>query len=163
MGVVIADEFNAIGEYPYAPDLSTLRLCPYEEGHTSVSGCFQEKAPVLDADGNLTVAVNFCPRSTLQRVVESISWSASKLLVEASNISTMASSGLPSGAVESRVKGEILESLLKPEIEVTMHHPKAAQGQHTWYVVVSGPWLQLQAADVLIYTRETIVMLPSWS
>lgn len=73
MGLVylhLADGFNPMGEYLYVLDLSTLRLCPYEEGHASVLGWFQEKAPVLGADGNLTVAVDLCPRSTLQRVVE---------------------------------------------------------------------------------------------
>ncbi|KAK0202631.1 hypothetical protein DFS33DRAFT_1436096 [Desarmillaria ectypa] len=73
MGLVYlhtADEFNAIGEYLYVPDLSTLSLCPYEEGHASVLGWFQEKAPVLGADGSLTMAVDLCPRSTLQCVVE---------------------------------------------------------------------------------------------
>ncbi|KAK0238917.1 hypothetical protein EDD85DRAFT_828447 [Armillaria nabsnona] len=173
MGLVYlhtADEFNAIGEYLYVPDLSTLRLCPYEEGHASVLGWFQEKAPVLGADGNLTVAVDLCPRSVLQRVVEQATQAGVEFLVgfetefillkstnpvEAANYHAWtASNGLPSGAVESRVMREIVESLLKSGIEVTMYHPEAAPGQ---YEVVTGPLLPLQAADALIHTRETIV------
>ncbi|SJL03811.1 uncharacterized protein ARMOST_07168 [Armillaria ostoyae] len=173
MGLVYlhtADEFNAIGEYLYIPDLSTLRLCPYEEGHASVLGWFQEKSPVLGADGNLTVAVDLCPRSVLQRVVEQATQAGVEFLVgfetefillkstnpvEAANYHAWtASNGLPSGAVESRVMRDIVESLLKSGIEVTMYHPEAAPGQ---YEVVTGPLLPLQAADALIHTRETIV------
>ncbi|KAK0188969.1 hypothetical protein F5146DRAFT_1002955 [Armillaria mellea] len=173
MGLVylhLADGFNPMGEYLYVLDLSTLRLCPYEEGHASVLGWFQEKAPVLGADGNLTVAVDLCPRSTLQRVVEQAKQAGVEFLVgfetefillkstnpvEAANYHAWtASSGLPSGAVESRVMSEIVQSLLKSGIEVTMYHPEAAPGQ---YEVVTGPLLPLQAADALIHTRETIV------
>ncbi|KAK0467062.1 uncharacterized protein EV420DRAFT_1474454 [Desarmillaria tabescens] len=173
MGLVYlhtADEFSAIGEYLYVPDLSTLRLCPYEEGHASVLGWFQKKAPVLGADGNLTVAVDLCPRSVLQRVVKQSKETGVEFLVgfetefillkstnpvEAANYHAWtASDGLPSGAVESRVMREIVESLLKSGIEVTMYHPEAAPGQ---YEVVTGPLLPLQAADALIHTRETIV------
>ncbi len=66
----MAEGFLPMGEYLYVVDLSTLRLCPYEEGTASVMGWFQEKAPVTGADDQPTVEVSVCPRGTLRRVVE---------------------------------------------------------------------------------------------
>ena len=66
----MADDFLPMGEYLYVIDLSTLRLCPYEDGTASVMGWFQEKAPVTGIDGQPTVEVSDCPRGTLRRVVE---------------------------------------------------------------------------------------------
>ena len=69
-GVAIAPGFTAIGEYLYLPDMSSIRLCSYAEGHASVMGWFEEKVPIRGLDGNLTLNVPMCPRSTLKRIVE---------------------------------------------------------------------------------------------
>jgi glutamine synthetase len=61
--LTLAPGFSAAGEYVYAPDLSTLRRCPYAPGHASVMGWFQEKnGPSMEVD--------LCPRTILRRVVE---------------------------------------------------------------------------------------------
>ncbi|KAK0206204.1 hypothetical protein DFS33DRAFT_1372595 [Desarmillaria ectypa] len=124
----------------------TLRLCPYEEGITSVLGWFQEKAPLLGPDGNLTLEVELCPRTTLHRVV--------KHAREKAYHDYSASYGLSTGSVESRVLREISDSLIKAGIEVTLYHPEGAPGQ---YEIVTSPLLPLEAVDALIHTRETII------
>lgn len=73
MGLVYlmaADGFSPMGEYLYAPDMSTLRVCPYAPGHASVMGWFQERTPIMVMNGPPTVEVDLCPRTILRRVVE---------------------------------------------------------------------------------------------
>ena len=62
----LAEGFAPIGEYLYVPDLSTLRVCPYAEGHASIYGWFQKKVP--PPNGGLEV--DLCPRSLLKRVLQ---------------------------------------------------------------------------------------------
>jgi hypothetical protein len=71
-GVAIAPGFSIMGEYLYLLDMSSIRLCSYAEGHASVMGWFEEKAPIIGLDGNLTLNVPLCPRSTLKRIVECV-------------------------------------------------------------------------------------------
>jgi glutamine synthetase len=66
----LAGGFSAIGEYLYVPDLTSARVLPYAPGHVSVMGFFEEKIPVPDPLGDITLKVSLCPRTTLQRVVE---------------------------------------------------------------------------------------------
>lgn len=66
----IAPAFSAMGEYLLIPDLSSLKISSYDEGHATVLGWFEEKAPVLGPDGESSVKVDLCPRTMLQRVVE---------------------------------------------------------------------------------------------
>lgn len=61
----IAEGFAPIGEYLYVPDLNTMRICPYAEGHASVFGWFQEKVP--SPNGGLEVEL--CPRTLLKKVL----------------------------------------------------------------------------------------------
>jgi glutamine synthetase len=68
--VHVAPGFSPVGEYLYLPDMSSVRICPYAEGHASVMGWFEEKVPIKGPDGNLTLNVPMCPRSTLKRIVE---------------------------------------------------------------------------------------------
>jgi hypothetical protein len=62
----LAEGFNAIGEYLYVADLDSLRVCPYEGGHATIMGYFQEKAPVQGS----RIDVELCPRTLLKRVEE---------------------------------------------------------------------------------------------
>ncbi len=62
----IAEGFAPIGEYLYVPDLNTMRICPYAEGHASVFGWFQEKVP--PPSGSLEVEL--CPRTLLKKVLQ---------------------------------------------------------------------------------------------
>lgn len=66
----LAGGFTAIGEYLYVPDLTSARLLPYAPGHVSLMGFFEEKIPVPDPLGDITLKVSLCPRTTLQRVLE---------------------------------------------------------------------------------------------
>jgi hypothetical protein len=64
----VADGFAPIGEYLYVPDLNTLRVCPYAEGHASIYGWFQEKIP----PPNGTLEAELCPRSLLKKTLECV-------------------------------------------------------------------------------------------
>jgi glutamine synthetase len=68
--ITTAPGFAPVGEYIYLPDMNSIRLCPYAEGHASVMGWFEEKVPIKGPDGKLTLNVPLCPRSTLKRIVE---------------------------------------------------------------------------------------------
>ena len=57
--------FSAIGEYFYAMDLTSLRVCSYAPGHASVLGFFQMKTHSMGKEINAPI----CPRWTLQRLV----------------------------------------------------------------------------------------------
>ena len=73
LGIVylsVASGFTSMGEYLVTPDLSTIRPCPYELGHASLIGWFEEKAGVTDSQGELIVQVDLCPRGMLRRIVE---------------------------------------------------------------------------------------------
>jgi glutamine synthetase len=73
LGIVylsVASGFSPMGEYLVTPDLSTIRPCPYEPGHASLIGWFEEKAGVTDSQGQPTVQVDLCPRGMLRRIVE---------------------------------------------------------------------------------------------
>jgi hypothetical protein len=73
LGIVnlsVASGFSPMGEYLITPDLSTIRPCPYEPSHASVLGWFEEKAGVIDPQGQPTVQVDLCPRGMLHRIVE---------------------------------------------------------------------------------------------
>lgn len=65
-----AEGFGSVGEYLLVPDLSSLKIAPYAPGHASVMGWFEEKDPFVGPDGQLSVKVPMCPRSTLRDVVE---------------------------------------------------------------------------------------------
>lgn len=65
-----APAFSPVGEYLYVPDMTSMKRCPYAPDEASVMGWFQEKAPVIRADLQLTVEVDLCPRTILKRVVE---------------------------------------------------------------------------------------------
>ena len=66
----LVEGFSGVGEYLYAIDMNTIRLCPYAPGHASVQGFFEEKAPIPGPDKQLSVSVGLCPRTTLQRIVK---------------------------------------------------------------------------------------------
>jgi glutamine synthetase len=68
--ITLVPGFLPLGEYLYVPDMNTLRLCPYADGHASVMGWFEEKVSVKGPRGIPSVTVSLCPRTTLKRVVE---------------------------------------------------------------------------------------------
>ncbi|KAF9024403.1 glutamine synthetase/guanido kinase [Hymenopellis radicata] len=165
----LVDGVPPAGEWFYVIDPSTLRLCPYDEGMATVMGYFQHKVPV-SVNGSLSLQVDLCPRTILERVVESAKRNASVeflvgfeiefiLLKSTDPIGGLSQhvysgcSGLMTGSPESRILRDICDSLIKGGIEVNMYHPEAASGQ---YEIVTGPLPPLQASDALIYARETI-------
>ncbi|KZP25611.1 glutamine synthetase/guanido kinase, partial [Athelia psychrophila] len=166
--ITLADGFSGIGEYIYAIDRQSIRLCPYAPGHASVMGFFQEKAPVQGPDKQLTVAVNLCPRTTLRRIVDDardhagveflVGFESEFILlkstnpIEAVNTHTF-NQGIVSGSTESTVMEEIAHALKDAGVELQMYHSEASPGQ---YEVVTGPLPPLESADALVHTRETI-------
>ncbi|PPR03642.1 hypothetical protein CVT24_007756 [Panaeolus cyanescens] len=172
--ITVADGFSPTGEYLYAIDPSTLRICTYAPGHASIMGWFQEKVPV-DLGCRLSLEVNICPRTVLKRIVDQarnehnvaflLGFESEFILlkntspIEATNPhGWCASAALPSGSVETRAVEEIIDSLIESGIEVQVVHSEAAPGQ---YEVVTGPLEPLQAVDALIHTRETIFNIAS--
>lgn len=68
--LTVAPGFLHIGEYLYSIDVATLKPCPFAPGHWAVQGFFEEKTPIQEADGSLSVKVNLCPRTLLRRIIE---------------------------------------------------------------------------------------------
>jgi len=65
-----------------------------------------------------------------------------------------ASRALLSGSVAEKCLEDIAHALQAGGIELLMYHSEAAPGQ---YEIVTGPLAPLDAADALVFTRETIV------
>ncbi|CDO77530.1 hypothetical protein BN946_scf184912.g29 [Trametes cinnabarina] len=167
VGLQVAPGFGAVGEYLYVPDLSSWRVCTYAPGHASVMGWFQEKAP--HPQRGLTV--DLCPRTLLQRIVREAQEKAGVSFlvgVESEFILVSATSPYPvsvnkadwscsaktrTGSVETIALEEIARCLIHAGIELQMYHAEAAPGQ---YEVITGPLPPLEAADALVFTRETI-------
>ncbi|KAG1762527.1 hypothetical protein EDD22DRAFT_891358 [Suillus occidentalis] len=167
-----ASGFGPVGEYLYVVDLTSMRLCSYAPGHISIMGWLQDKTP---APGRiLGTGVPMCPRSTLNRIVDTAkSYNAAFLVgfetefillkntypIEAVNLHGFNSTrALPSGAKETEVIEEIARGIIDSGIELMMYHSEAAPGQ---YEVVTGPLPPLEAADALVHTRETITNVAS--
>ncbi|CAL1708585.1 unnamed protein product [Somion occarium] len=167
-----APEFGSSREYLYVPDISSYQICPCAPGHASIMGFFQEKMLLL----NGSLSVPLCPRTLLQKTVNDakaksgISFlvgvesefillkETSPKVVAVNRGDWSASSKLPSGAVESVVLQEIAETLQEAGIELQMYHAEAASGQ---YELITGPLSPVEAADALIFTRETIYNVAS--
>ncbi|KDR79931.1 hypothetical protein GALMADRAFT_242063 [Galerina marginata CBS 339.88] len=162
--------FFAMGEYLYVPDIRTLRICPYEPGHASLMGWFQEKAPVQTPSGSPSVAVDLCPRTILKNIVDRaeqesqvkflVGFESEFVLLKSSRpiqpigihaFST--SESLRSGDIATKVMNEIAKAVQLSGIELQLYHGEAAPGQ---YEVVTGPLPPLESADALIHTREII-------
>ncbi|KAG1778198.1 hypothetical protein EV702DRAFT_1196616 [Suillus placidus] len=168
----IASGFGPVGEYLFVVDLTSMRLCSYAPGHISIMGWFQDKVPVPGRV--LETGVPMCPRSTLNRIVDTAkSYNAAFLVgfetefillkstnpIEAVNPHGWNSTqALPSGTKETEVIEEIARGLIDSGIELMMYHSEAAPGQ---YEFVTGPLPPLEAADALIHTRETITNVAS--
>ncbi|KAI1798339.1 glutamine synthetase/guanido kinase [Ganoderma leucocontextum] len=167
VGLKLAPGFGPVGEYLYVPDLRTWRVCTYAPGHASVVGWFQEKSPSPAAG----LAVPLCPRTILARLVkESQDRAGVSFLVgvESEFILLKATTPEPvyacsgdwstsvkfrTGSVEAEVLEEIARCLVEAGIELQMYHAEAAPGQ---YEVITGPLGPLEAADAVVFTRETI-------
>ena len=135
--------FSGTGEYLYAIDLSTFKLCPFAPGHASVMGVFQEKTPVP----TYGLSVPLCPRSLLGRIVEDaraksgasflvgfesefiLLKETSPEIVTVGNGDWSLSSKLATGSLQSIVLQEIADSLESAGIELQMFHAEAAPGQ----------------------------------
>ncbi|KAH9921782.1 FLU1-II [Fomitopsis serialis] len=167
VGVRFASGFSRMGECLFAIDLNSFRVCTYAPGHAVVSTWLQEKVPSPTG----ALAIPLCPRTMLQKVVDEAKEKAGLtflvgfesefvLLKNASsppelvnNAGWSCSAGLRTGAVESSVLDEIVECVEEAGIEVHYIVGEAAPGQ---YELVTGPMSPLDAADALVFTRETI-------
>ena len=90
----------------------------------------------------------------------------------ASNAPWSASRALPSGSVAAKCLEDIADALQNSDIELLMYHAESAPGQVWYYTtcrravdtnpdrqyeIVTGPLPPLEAADAVVFTRETIV------
>ncbi|KAF8799777.1 hypothetical protein BYT27DRAFT_7201038 [Phlegmacium glaucopus] len=173
--ITIVEGFGATGDYLYALDLSSIRVCPYAPGHASIMGWFEEKAPAAGQEGHHSIEVDLCPRTILKRVVDNakqisgveflIGFETEFILLKSTNpIEAVNPHGwsnspaLASGTKEADVLEEIARAIRASRIELQMYHAEAAPGQ---YEVVTGPLPPLQAVDALIHTREIIYNIAS--
>ncbi|KZT64339.1 glutamine synthetase/guanido kinase [Daedalea quercina L-15889] len=149
-----------------AIDLSSFRVCTYAPGHAVVMTWFQEKVPSLNGE----LAIPLCPRTILQNVTDKarekaglsflVGFESEFLLLKKSwppelvnEAGWGASAGYMTGAIESSVLDEIVDCVEEAGIEVHFIHAEAIPGQ---YELVTGPMSPLDAADALVFTRETI-------
>ncbi|KAH9958021.1 glutamine synthetase/guanido kinase [Russula dissimulans] len=147
VGASLAPGFSGTGEYLYTPDLSSIRLCGYAPEHVSLMGWFEEK-DIENKGRNLGVRflVGVETEFILLKSIDPIAavndapWSASRALL--------------SGSVAEKCLEDIANALQAGGIELLMYHSEAAPGQ---YEIVTGPLAPLDAADALVFTRETIV------
>ncbi|KAH8091348.1 FLU1-II [Cristinia sonorae] len=165
--------FSGIGEWLYVFDLDTLRWAGYEATghHAVVMGYYQEEIPHPNAGVHIAV----CPRTILGKVVrdaedaagirflagvehEFVLLSATSPATAINSADWCVSSKLSSHSREAKVLEEIADVLQKSGVELQMYHAEAAPGQ---YEVITGPLSPLQAADTVIYTRETIYSIAS--
>ncbi|KAI0305256.1 hypothetical protein B0F90DRAFT_1625177 [Multifurca ochricompacta] len=170
VGASTAPGFSGSGEYLYTPDLDSIRVCGYAPGHASLMGWFEEKLPIRDNAGEDPFKVPLCPRGLLRDVVNNGKASGveflvgvesefillkSKYPIEAVNDAPWsASRALLSGSDAAKCLQDIADALQIGGIEVLMYHAEAAPGQ---YEIVTGPLPPLEAADAVVFTRESIV------
>jgi len=160
------------GEWHLAIDISTIRLCPYQERTAIVMGYFQEKWPAILENPS---ASPHDPRSILRRIVDEarsvarvnflVGFEIEFTLLRSSSRGGFVNeewfsttSSLRSGTVETAVLTEITNSLKNGGVELQMFHAEAAPGQ---YELVLAPLPPIEAADALIYTRETMYNVAS--
>ncbi|KDQ20092.1 hypothetical protein BOTBODRAFT_125649 [Botryobasidium botryosum FD-172 SS1] len=172
MGAVfltVAEGVTVVGEYVWKPDLSTLRLAPYADGHATVLGNFTRET-ANSAGQRESHEIDLCPRGILRRVVESAKKTAGVdflvgfetefvLLKSTSPVQPVNDHGYScgtataSGTTETQALEEMANAIMDAGIELEMYHSEAAPGQ---YEIITGPLPPLEAADALICTRETI-------
>ncbi|RPD65351.1 glutamine synthetase/guanido kinase [Lentinus tigrinus ALCF2SS1-7] len=167
VGSSVADGFGAVGEWLYVPDLSSWRICTFSPGHAVVMGWFQEKHP----SPGKAPEVPICPRTIVHRLVREAEQKAGVsflvgmehefMLLSATSPEPIyvnsadwsCSAKLRTGSIEALVLEEIVQCLIDAGLEVQQYHAEAAPGQ---YEVVTGPLPPLEAADAIVFTRETI-------
>ncbi|TCD66346.1 hypothetical protein EIP91_001450 [Steccherinum ochraceum] len=163
--------FSGIGEWLYVFDLESLRRVTYgPPGHAVVMGFFQEEIPHPERG----VEISLCPRTVLAKVVrdaervgvrflagvehEFVLLSSMSPATAVNSADWTASTKLPAGSTEAAVLQEIADVLQNSQIELQMYHAEAAPGQ---YEVITGPLPPMEAADAILYTRETIYNVAS--
>ncbi|KAH9834985.1 FLU1-II [Rhodofomes roseus] len=167
VGIRFAGGFRRTDDCLHVIDLNSFRVCTYAPGHAVVMTWFQEKVPLPTAG----LAMSICPRTMLQKVVDEARAKAGLtflvgfeseflLLRKASSPPELVndagwgcSLGYRTGAVESAVLDEIVDCIEGAGVEAHYIHGEAAPAQ---YELVTGPMSPLEAADALVFTRETI-------
>ncbi|EMD31990.1 hypothetical protein CERSUDRAFT_119297 [Gelatoporia subvermispora B] len=167
VGVLLAEGFSGTGEHLYVVDITSFRVCAYAPGHASVMGWFQEKIPSPTAGPTIDI----CPRTLVKRIADEANAKAglsflvgfesefiilsetSPKPVAVNNADWSCAAKLFSGSKETAILEEIADALQAGGIELQMYHAEAAPGQ---FEVVTGPLPPLEAADALIFTRQTI-------
>lgn len=165
VGSTPAEGSSAEGEYLVVMDRSSLRLCGYAPGHASLFGFFEEKAPI---GGRLDVPL--CPRTNLRRILkyaeevlniqflvgfetEFTLLKSTNPLEVVNNSGSCTTTAFGTGSAELKILEEIADALAKSGIELQNFHSEGGTGQ---YELVTGPLSPLEAADALVFTRETV-------
>ena len=132
---------NATGEWLYAFDAESLRVCPYAPGHASVMGFFQDKVPSPKANGGLGIKpIALCPRGLLKRVMAEAQEKAGLSFVVGveseftllrtvdppttqGDLDYSTARRMPNGGIETKVMLEIADGLRAAGIEVLRRNP----------------------------------------
>ncbi|GJE93452.1 glutamine synthetase/guanido kinase [Phanerochaete sordida] len=162
----VCDGFSVTGEYLFALDESSFRVCPYSPGHATIMGFFQNLVPqpvhgleMLDDPRTQLARVERIAREKAG-VAYLVGFESEFILLKSTsppvainNADYAVSQKLPAGSIEAKVLEEIADALQDAGIEVQKYHGEAAPGQ---YEMITGPLPPLQAADACVATRETI-------
>ncbi|KAI0264621.1 glutamine synthetase/guanido kinase [Gloeopeniophorella convolvens] len=171
IGVSLAPGFSGDGEYLLTPDLSSIRISKYAPGHATLFGWFEEKLVTAGSrTGEDALKVPLCPRGLLRDVVRRGKAAGAEFLVgietefillkstnpieAVSDYPWASSRKMLSGSNVAKCLEEIADVLQSGDIELLMYHAEAAPGQ---YEIVTGPLPPLEAADAVVFTRETIL------
>ncbi|KAH9931900.1 FLU1-II [Fomitopsis serialis] len=149
VGSQVAEGFSSSDECVHVIDLNTSEKMPSPTGE---------------------LAMSLCPRTMLQKVVDEakqeadltflVGFESEFILLKATSPPELVndagwgcSAGYRTDSVESRVLDEIVDCVEDAGIEVHFIHGETAPAQ---YELVTGPMSPLEAADALVFTRETI-------
>jgi glutamine synthetase len=160
-----------IGVTKAAFGLVGASLAPGFSGTGDLMGWFEEKLPNREGAGSEdALKVPLCPRGLLRDVVnkgkelgveflvgvetEFILLKSTDPVMPVTHSSWSASRALLSGSVAEKCLEDIAHALEHGGIELQMYHAEAAPGQ---YEIITGPLPPLEAADAVVFTRETII------
>jgi glutamine synthetase len=139
----LCEGFSVTGEYLFAIDESTFRVCPYAPGHATILGFIQNQTPVPQYGLDMLQD----PRTQLVRVERlakekaGVAYlvgfenefvllkSTSPIPVPVNHNDYAVSQKLSPGSVEAVVIDEIVDALVEAGIEVEKYHGEGAPGQ----------------------------------
>ncbi|KAG8995040.1 hypothetical protein FRB93_001230 [Tulasnella sp. JGI-2019a] len=164
----LAPGFGSSGSLYIVPYRDSIRSYPYEDGVASVFAWIEQ----INVPPESHRASPYCPRSLLHKVVHNarvrtgieflVGFETEFILLKSTEppikvtnqYGFNSTNALRAGSEQAVILREIADSLIAGGIELLAFHSEAAPDQ---YEVVTGPLPPLEAADALVYTRETIM------